>query len=195
MDGPSRHDRQPEITRDDPGITLRQDVYRPEQPVRKAAKEEPAQYSDEKEIAYSDEKEVVVLRPVDTRAKETLSPLLTGKDSAYSSISGASFASPTTVHPRSASSQSSYPRPQFGLFPSSTPGTPKQSTMSGRFGAMSPTLSSPVVPDVTYLPQRAQTSLDNHNPPPRRLLKKSSLSSLKRLFSKRKYGNVETIVE
>jgi hypothetical protein len=199
---PSRHDRHPEMTRDDSEITLKQDVYRPEQPVHGLAKEETAQYSDEKEIAYSDEKEVVVQQPEEdtrvrevSRAKEMQSPLLTGKDSAYSSISGASFASPTAGHPRSASSQSSYPRAQFGLFPSSSPGTPKHSTMSGRFGAMSPTLNSPMVPDNTYLPQRAQTSLSNHDPPPRRLLKKSSLSSLKRLFSKKKHGAVDTIVE
>ena len=165
--------------------------------MQNSAKVEPAQYSDEKETAYSDEKEVLFVPPPEeireVRAKETLSPLLTGKDSAYSSISGASFASPTAAHPRSASSLSSYPRAQFGLFPSSTPGTPKHS-VSGRFGALSPALNSPMVPDVTYLPQRAQTSLDNHNPPPRRLLKKSSLSSLKRLFSKKKHP-VDTIVE
>ncbi|KAF2263553.1 hypothetical protein CC78DRAFT_273281 [Lojkania enalia] len=128
--------------------------------------------------------------------KEDHSPPLTGKDSAYSSASGGSFASPTPVHPRSASSQSSYPRAQFGLFPSSSPGTPKHS-ISGRHGALSPILTSPTIHDrPNYYPaQRAQTSLDNHNAPTRRLLKKSSLSSLKRLFSKKKHGSVETITE
>jgi hypothetical protein len=123
------------------------------------------------------------------------SPPLTGKDSAYSSVSGGSFASPTAAHPRSASAQSSYPRAQFGLFPSSTPGTPKPS-MSGRHGAMSPAFPSPRHPEqpAYYPPPRAQSSLDNHNPS-RRMSKKSSLSSLKRLFTKKRHGSVDTIME
>ena len=130
------------------------------------------------------------------RAKRDHSPPLTGKDSAYSSVSGGSFASPTAALPRSASAQGAYPRAQFGLFPSSNPGTPKTS-MSGRYGAMSPAIPSPRhVEQVAYHPPppRAQTSLDNHNAS-RRLLKKSSLSSLKRLFSKKKHGGVDTIAE
>ncbi|KAF2869072.1 hypothetical protein BDV95DRAFT_499064 [Massariosphaeria phaeospora] len=123
------------------------------------------------------------------------SPPLTGKDSAYSSVSGGSFASPTILHPRSASSLSSHPRAQFGLFPSSMPSTPKP--MAGRHGAMSPALTLPTPSE--QAPQsrpRAQTSLDyNHNPPSRSLLKKSSLSSLKRLFSKKRQGSVDTIAE
>lgn len=172
------HDRHTGPSRDDSVVTLRQDVYRPEAPIQ-----------------YSDEKEVVVSKPIDVRGgKGEHSPPLTGKDSAYSSISGGSFASPV-VHPRSASAQSSYPRAQFGLFPSSTPSTPKYS-VSGRYGAASPALSSPITPDLTYLPQRPQTSLDNYNPSSRRLLKKSSLSSLKRLFSKKAQQRpVDTIVE
>jgi len=126
------------------------------------------------------------------------SPPLTGKDSAYSSMSGGSFASPTGVQPRSASSQSSYPRAQFGLFPSSGPSTPKHS-ISGRHGAMSPALTSPrPIEERAYTPvQRSQTSLDNHptSASRGRLLKKSSLSSLKRLFSKKKHGSVDTIAE
>ena len=125
------------------------------------------------------------------------SPPLTGKDSAYSSVSGASFASPSVVQSRSASSQSSYPRAQFGLFPSSTPSTPMHS-MSGRHGAMSPALVSPRPPDQSAsqpVHQRSQSSLDNHTPTSRRLLRKSSLSSLKKLFSKKKHGSVETITE
>jgi hypothetical protein len=129
--------------------------------------------------------------------KEENSPPLTGKDSAYSSVSGASFASPTVVHPRSASSQSSYPRAQFGLFPSSAPSTPMHS-MSARHGAMSPALVSSRSQDQSApqpVHQRSQSSLDSHVPTSRRLLRKSSLSSLKKLFSKKKYGSVETIVE
>ena len=125
------------------------------------------------------------------------SPPLTGKDSAYSSMSGASFASPTAVQSRSASSQSSYPRAQFGLFPSSTPSTPMHS-MSGRHGAVSPALVSPRPPDQSAhqpVHQRSQSSLDSHTPTSRRLLRKSSLSSLKKLFSKKKHGSVETITE
>src|SRR5205807_6971556 len=106
-----------------------------------------------------------------------------------------SFASPTAAHPRSASAQSSYPRAQFGLFPSSNPGTPKNS-VSGRFGAASPALHSPRPLDQpAHLPPRSQTSLDNHLPSSRRLLKKSSLTSLKRLFSKKRHGSVDSIAE
>ncbi|KAJ4291013.1 hypothetical protein N0V90_010209 [Kalmusia sp. IMI 367209] len=169
------HDLRPERSGD--STILRQDVYKPPQPVS---------FSDEKEVVVPDEKEVIVH-----------SPPLTGKDSAYSSVSGASFASPTTTHPRSASAQSSsHPRAQFGLFPSSVPSTPKHS-MSGRYGALSPALTVRQAPDSpALLPPRAQTSLDNHLPSSRnRLLKKSSLSSLKRLFSKKKHSSVETIVE
>ncbi|KAF2704187.1 hypothetical protein K504DRAFT_390870 [Pleomassaria siparia CBS 279.74] len=126
--------------------------------------------------------------------KEDHSPPLTGKDSAYSSVSSGSFASPTSVQPRSASAQSAHPRAQFGLFPSSAPSTPMHST-SGRYGAMSPALVSPRPQDYPVY-QRSQSALDIHTPPSsRRLLKKSSLSSLKRLFSKRKPGSVDTIKE
>lgn len=168
----------PSGARDDGVILLKQDVYRPEQPVQ-----------------FSEEKEVIVAKPVDSRAKDEHSPPLTGKDSAYSSISGGSFASPMAAHPRSASAQGSYPRAQFGLFPSSTPSTPKHS-VSGRYGPASPALVSPKHPEQpAYLPPRSQTSLDNHLPSSRKLLKKSSLSSLKRLFSKKRHGAVEPIAE
>lgn len=127
--------------------------------------------------------------------KEEHSPPLTGKDSAYSSVSGGSFASPAAVHPRSASSQGSYSRPQFGLFPSSVPSTPQRS-ISGRYGALSPGFPSPKAPDQpAYQPiQRSQSAMDSHASS-RKLLKKSSLSSLKRLFTKKKHGAVESIAE
>ncbi|KAF9731318.1 hypothetical protein PMIN06_007407 [Paraphaeosphaeria minitans] len=147
----------------------------------------PASFSDEKEVVMSDEKEVLVH-----------SPPLTGKDSAYSSVSGTSYASPTSIHPRSASAQSSsHPRAQFGLFPSNGPSTPKHS-VSGRYGAVSPALTARRTPEPAspLVPPRASTSLDNHLPSSRnRLLKKTSLSSLKRLFSKKKHNSVDTIVE
>lgn len=126
------------------------------------------------------------------------SPPLTGKDSAYSSVSGNSFASPAAALPRSASAQSAHPRAQFGLFPSSNPSTPKHS-MSGRHGALSPPLTSPSQrPPDQHAPQavpRSQSSFDNYSSSSRRLLRKSSLSSLKRLFSKKKHGSVDTIAE
>jgi hypothetical protein len=184
VDGPSGHHRSASngIDRrsEDVQIVLHQDMYE--------HTPEAASFSDEKEVVVPDEKEVLVH-----------SPPLTGKDSAYSSVSGTSYASPTSVHPRSASAQSSlHPRAQFGLFPSSVPSTPKHSTMSGRYGAVSPALTARRAPEPAppFAPLRASTSLDNHLPSSRnRLLKKSSLSSLKRLFSKKKHSSVDTIVE
>lgn len=170
-DGLDRHS-------EDVQIVLHQDVYEP--------RPEPTSFSEEKEVVVSDEKEVLVH-----------SPPLTGKDSAYSSVSGASYASPVSSHPRSASAQSSsHPRAQFGLFPSSGASTPKHS-LSGRYGALSPALTARQPPESpALLPPRASTALDNHLPPSRnRLLRKSSLSSLKKLFSKKKHTSVETIVE
>jgi len=153
------------------------------------------------EVASRDGPDGTALRPEtnDTMAPKNAkgvheSPLLTGKDSAYSSISGGSFASPTAVPPRSASAQSSYPRAQFGLFPTSAPSTPKHS-VSGRHGALSPALASPRYPDPPPPPpQRSQSALDSHAPA-RRLTRKSSLSSFKKLFTKKKSGSVETIAE
>lgn len=140
---------------------------------------------------------IVPKRMVFRGGKGEHSPPLTGKDSAYSSVSGGSFASPTTAHPRSASAQSSYPRAQFGLFPSSIPSTPKHS-ITGRHGAMSPSLSIPRPQEqpAYHPPQRSHSSAEMYPSSSRRLLKKSSLSSLKRLFSsKKKHGGVDTIVE
>lgn len=182
MDGPSEHCRSSSggIDRrsEDVQIVLHQDMYEDTAG--------PASFSDEKQVVVSDEKEVLVH-----------SPPLTGKDSAYSSVSGTSYASPTSMHPRSASAHSSHPRAQFGLFPNSGPSTPKHS-MSGRHGAVSPALTARRTPEPAspLVPLRASTSLDNHLPSSRnRLLKKSSLSSLKRLFSKKKHNSVDTIVE
>ncbi|KAF2470286.1 uncharacterized protein BDR25DRAFT_33549 [Lindgomyces ingoldianus] len=178
----SGHDADVETdTRDDPDLSRANKGKRPQYPL----------HSD------SDTSDTIVPKRIEVRGvKGDGSPPLTGKDSAYSSVSGGSFASPMVVQPRSASSQSSYPRAQFGLFPSSSPGTPKHS-ISGRHGAMSPAFSTPKMPDQpAYYPvQRSQSSLDNHNSSSRRLLKKSSLSSLKRLFSKKKQSSVDTIAE
>ncbi|PVH96786.1 hypothetical protein DM02DRAFT_644552 [Periconia macrospinosa] len=178
--------------RDDSAIMLQQDVYKPDGPLH---------FSDEKEVSLRhdmEEKEVVMHHPLELVKGES-SPPLTGKDSAYSSISGGSMASPRTGHhPRSQSAQASYPRAQFGLFPSSQPSTPKHSISSRHGGLSSPSISSPVMaPDQQpyFVPQRSQTSMDNHSSS-RRLLRKSSLSSIKRLFSKNKKGSgVDTIVE
>ncbi|CAI6339058.1 unnamed protein product [Periconia digitata] len=176
--------------RDDSAIMLRQDVYKPDGCIG---------FSDEKEVIARhdlEEKEALTIRPID-QSKGESSPPLTGKDSAYSSISGGSVISPG--HPRSQSAQSSYPRAQFGLFPSSQPSTPKHS-ISGRYGGVpSPGIHSPMIaPDHApqFIPQRSYTSLDTHSSSSRRLLRKSSLSSLKRLFSRDKKGSgVDTIAE
>ncbi|KAF2018307.1 hypothetical protein BU24DRAFT_168225 [Aaosphaeria arxii CBS 175.79] len=134
-------------------------------------------------------------------AKDEQSPPLTGKDSAYSSVSGGSFASPTGLPPRSASAQSSHPRAQFGLFPSSGPSTPKLSS-SGLHVAMSPPASTsrsrPAPAPAQDPAPRAQSAMEYRAPElpaSKGLLRKSSLSSFKRLFSKKKQESVETIAE
>lgn len=142
----------------------------------------------------------------------TQSPPLPANDSAYSSVSDSSFASPlATAIPRCASSQSLHtPRAQFGLFPSSTPSTPKLTAkfplsggLSVRHGTLSPSpMSKTVVEEVQMQqpvmpPARSQSSMTNHSSASsssRRLLKKGSLSSIKRLFSKRK-NVVDSIAE
>lgn len=175
--------------RDDSAMLLRQDVYKPDGC---------AGFSDEKEVIARhdmEEKEALMVHPPGLSKGES-SPPLTGKDSAYSSISGGSVISPR--HPRSQSAQSSYPRPQFGLFPSSQPSTPKHSISARYGGVSSPGIRSPMIaPDHAphFIPQRSHTSLDTHSSS-RRLLRKSSLSSLKRLFSRDKKGSgVDTIAE
>ncbi|CAO2656411.1 Nn.00g052140.m01.CDS01 [Neocucurbitaria sp. VM-36] len=126
------------------------------------------------------------------------SPPLTGKDSAYSSVSGASGMSPTVASPRSASSVSSRQTAQFGLFPSRNL-TPKGS-VSGRLGAMSPTFgptSRSAKPVETPTVSRPTTSISNYSDASssKRLSKRSSFSSLKRLFTKKRSGEIETIAE
>ncbi|KAF2751642.1 hypothetical protein M011DRAFT_394330 [Sporormia fimetaria CBS 119925] len=143
----------------------------------------------------------VSTKPPTKSPKDDLSPPLTGKDSAYSSVSGVSSApsagapASSAALPRAPSAQASHPRAQFGLFPSS-PGTPKNS-VSGRHGAL-----SPVPPSVRLAEQpapqslpRSQSAFDNYTSSSKRLLKKSSLSSLKRLFSKKKHSSADTIAE
>ncbi|KAH8724650.1 hypothetical protein GQ44DRAFT_617897 [Phaeosphaeriaceae sp. PMI808] len=117
------------------------------------------------------------------------SPPLTGKDSAYSSLSGVSVASPSTATTRS-------PTAQFGLFPNSARSTPKGS-ISGRYGAMSPAFSPP--------PGSAQSSAPPSRPDTansgfsqasgKRLSKRSSFTSLKRLFTKKRSGDINPIPE
>jgi hypothetical protein len=97
-----------------------------------------------------------------------LSPPLTGKDSAYSSVSGASVASPAGGSARS-------PQAQFGLFPSSTRSTPKGS-ISGRYGAMSPALSQdPRSAQSSVPPSRPDTAVSSFSA----ALRRSSASSQK----------------
>ena len=126
------------------------------------------------------------------------SPPLTGKDSAYSSVSGASGMSPTVASPRSASSVSSRQTAQFGLFPTRNL-TPKGS-ISGRLGAMSPAFgqtSRSAKPVETPTASRPTTSISNYSDTSssKRLSKRSSFSSLKRLFTKKRSGEIETIAE
>ncbi|KAA8613481.1 hypothetical protein PtrSN002B_006648 [Pyrenophora tritici-repentis] len=123
------------------------------------------------------------------------SPPWTGKDSAYSSVSGASAMSPAMASTRSASSMSSRQTAQFGLFPTRNLSTPKGS-MSSRLGAASPAFDQPdqfFKPDI---PSRPATSMSNFSDSsPKRLSKRSSFSSLKRLFSKKRTGDIDAIAE
>ncbi|KAH6495379.1 hypothetical protein HBI55_106910 [Parastagonospora nodorum] len=115
-------------------------------------------------------------------------PPLTGKDSAYASVSGVSVASP--------GNSTRSPQAQFGLFPSSARTTPKGS-ISGRYGAMSPALSAD--------PRSAQSSAPSSPPDTavsglsdvssKRLSKRSSFTSLKRLFTKKRTDGINSIPE
>lgn len=119
------------------------------------------------------------------------SPPITAKDSAYSSLSGASIMSPaSTAPPRSASSNA-----QFGLFPSSAQHTPKQS-ISGRLGIMTPTSTSNLRSvKSAEPPERPPTSLSTYSESTnKRLLKRSSLQSIRRFFTKKK-NDIDTIAE
>jgi len=123
------------------------------------------------------------------------SPPWTGKDSAYSSVSGASAMSPGIASTRSASSMSSRQTAQFGLFPSRNLSTPKGS-ISGRLGAGSPAFDQPDQFFKPDMPNRPATSMSNFSDvSPKRLSKRSSFSSLKRLFSKKRTGDIDAIAE
>lgn len=145
----------------------------------------------------TDEKSASTMKRLSTKPeKDEHSPPLTGKDSAYSSVSGASVASPKGVPPRSASSTSSHPPAQFGLFPSSARSTPKGS-ISGRFGTMSPA-SSISLQNVTFAeqisrPETASSNLSDHSA--KKVSKRSSFISLKRLFSKKRTDGISSIPE
>ncbi|KAF2851145.1 hypothetical protein T440DRAFT_69730 [Plenodomus tracheiphilus IPT5] len=128
--------------------------------------------------------------------KGELSPPWTGKDSAYSSVSGASGLSPTLATPRSGSSLSSRTA-QFGLFPSRNLSTPKGS-ISGRHGAQSPAFSQTSQSSKPAdMPSRPPTSMSTFSDASssKRLSKRSSFSSLKRFFTKKKSGEIATITE
>jgi hypothetical protein len=119
------------------------------------------------------------------------SPPLTGKDSAYSSVSGVSVASP------GGSATTRSPKAQFGLFPSSAQSTPKGS-MSGRYGAMSPALSSmePRSAQSSAPPSRPETAVSSFSDmSSKRLSKRSSFTSLKRLFTKKRSDGINSIPE
>jgi hypothetical protein len=123
--------------------------------------------------------------------KEGDSPPMAAKDSAYSSLSGASIMSPaSTAPPRSASSSA-----QFGLFPNSAQHTPKQS-MSGRLGGtMTPSSSNLRSVKSAEPPDRPPTSMSTYSEATsKRLLKRGSLQSLRRFFTKKK-NDIHTIAE
>ncbi|KAF3047727.1 hypothetical protein E8E12_011538 [Didymella heteroderae] len=123
--------------------------------------------------------------------KEGDSPPMTAKDSAYSSLSGASIMTPaSTAPPRSASSSA-----QFGLFPNSAQHTPKQS-MSGRLGGtMTPSSSNLRSVKSAEPPDRPPTSTSFYSEATsKRLLKRGSLQSLRRFFTKKK-NDIHTIAE
>jgi hypothetical protein len=128
--------------------------------------------------------------------KGDYSPLRTGKDSAYSSVYGASAMSPTVATPRSTSSTSSRQTAQFGLFPSSNLSTPKGS-ISSRLGTISPAFGqSQQFGKASEMPSRPQTAMSTlSDASSKRLSKRSSFSSLKRLFTKKKSGDIGTIAE
>ncbi|KAF9701944.1 hypothetical protein EKO04_000800 [Ascochyta lentis] len=121
--------------------------------------------------------------------KDGESPSMAAKDSAYSSLSGASIMLPAnTAPPRSASSNA-----QFGLFPSSAQHTPKQS-LSGRLGNMSPASSNLRSVKSADQPDRPPTSTSHYSDTSKRLLKRGSLQSLRRFFTKKK-NDIHTIAE
>ena len=126
------------------------------------------------------------------------SPPLTGNDSAYSSLDGASF-SPMLTSPRSASSLSSRQNANLGLFPSSNLHSPIQGTTPTRLGALSPT-SGPMLrsvkSDVTPSSTRPSTSVSAvPTMQSRKVSKRNSLMSLKRLFTRRQVQEITPIAE
>lgn len=139
--------------------------------------------------ATSEEKIVV---PDRRDTKGPFSPPLTGKDSAYSSVSGASAMSPAGASPRSGSVASS---PHFALFPSRTLTTPKGS-ISSRLGTMSPATDMSQSPRQHDLPARAPSAMSNFTDTQnKRLSKRNSFTSLKRFFSKKKSNGIDSIAE
>jgi len=125
------------------------------------------------------------------------SPPWTGKDSAYSSVSGTSPLSPAVAPPRSGSSMSSRTA-QFGLFPTRNAMPTPKGSLSGRHGAQSPPFSQTArfsrSPDMLSRPPTAMSSFSD-TPSKKHLSKRNSFTSLKRFFSKKKAGDIATITE
>lgn len=144
-----------------------------------------------------DNKKSLFTRHTDTKPDtEDSSPPLTAKDSAYSSVSSASAMSPAYGSPRSASSMSSRQTAQFGLFPTRNLSTPKGSISSNLGSTKSPVDSSDSFPKPGDIPNRPHTSMSTYQEAPaKRLSKRSSFTSLKRLFSKKKSGDIGPIAE
>ncbi|KAF1946424.1 hypothetical protein EJ02DRAFT_450519 [Clathrospora elynae] len=125
--------------------------------------------------------------------KEQYSPLLTGKDSAYSSVSGASAMSPILASSSPMSSGSLRQTAQFGLFPSNTP----KGSLASRHGSSSLAFAqTQQPPKPAEIPSRPTTSMSTFSDASgKRLSKRRSFTSLKRLFSKKKSGDIGTIAE
>ena len=105
------------------------------------------------------------------------SPPLTAQDSAYSSVSAGSFASPAAAQPPLLS-----PRATLGLFPSSVPPTPKFSPV-GRNGSA---IGLPSYTSSNFPGHRSRSQLSSRGSSSNRLLKKPSLSILKKFFTRKK---------
>lgn len=105
------------------------------------------------------------------------SPPLTAQDSAYSSVSAGSFASPAAAQPPLLS-----PRATLGLFPSSIPPTPKFSPVGRNESA----IDLPPYTSSNFSDQRSRSQLGSRSSSSNRLLKMPSLSSLKKIFTRKK---------
>ncbi|KAF2129738.1 hypothetical protein P153DRAFT_396086 [Dothidotthia symphoricarpi CBS 119687] len=170
------------------GVQRRNDAAKPEHIVQERGRAAPqtarrtSQLSGHQRVIVTQESTPAQTHPSGAQQQRDRSPVMACKDSAYSSVSGVSVASPLQ-HP--AFSPPSQTQPQFGLFPSSSISSNHRpnSSLSVRPGSNSSTTALP-----TYTPERSTTSLSSPETGGKRLSRRSSLTSLKQLFSKKKRG-------